>query len=70
MENRSKSSTRIKLKTVSQWLLHENQLRERQKSDNYQGSAIVKTVPHHSKASYLYVKGLRFRRELKKVEMF
>lgn len=64
------SSTGIKLKPVSQRLVHENRLRERQESGDNQGFAIVITVAKHSQASYLYAKDLRSGGGLKIVEKF
>ena len=55
-----KSFTRIKLKTISQWLINKEQLEEQLESRNRRGSAIVITVGNEAKVSKLCAKGLRF----------
>lgn len=64
------SSTGIQLKTTPRWLIHKDQLRERQESGNNRGSAIVITIANASDAAYLCAKGLRFRGALKIVEKY
>lgn len=64
------SSTRMQLKITLQWLIQENRLRERQESDNNQGSAIVITIANAFDVAYLYARGLRFGRALKVVQKY
>ena len=63
-------SIRIKLKTISCWLIHKRWLREKLESGNNWSSAIFIMVLNRSKASYLYTKDLRFEGGLKIVEKF
>ncbi len=63
-------STGIQLKITPQWLIHKTQLRERWKSGNNRGSAIVIIIANASDAAYLCTKGLRFGGALKVVEKY
>ncbi len=63
-------STRIQLKTIPRWLIHESRLREKKESGNYHGSSIVITVANNFDASYLFAMGFRFGGTLKVVERY
>lgn len=59
------SSTGIRLKTKPRWLINEERLEERLKSENGRGSAIVITVGNEAGALKLCAKGIRFGGALK-----
>ncbi len=54
------SSTGIRLKTTPRWLINEERLEERLKSENGRGSAIVITFGNEAGALKLCAKGIRF----------
>ena len=64
------SSTEIRLKTVSHWLISKSQLEKRLESGTRRRSAIIITVGASEEASKLYSKGLRFGIALKVVEKY
>ncbi len=63
-------STRIQLKTIPRWLIHESRLKEGQESGYYCSSFIIITVVSSSEATHLCAKGLRFGGTFKVVERY
>ena len=64
------SLTGIPLKTMPQWLINEDCLKEQQETSNKRGSAILITVSSESEAKRLLASGLRFGGAVKKVEKY
>lgn len=64
------SFMRIKLKTISQWLINEEQLEEQLEIGNRRRSAIVIIMGNETEAQKLYIKGIRFRGAPKIVEKY
>ena len=69
IESEVESSTKIQLKSLPQWLINKNWLREQQETRE-RGLAILIMVKGKAEAKKLYALGLRFGEAVKVIERY